>query len=55
MCVFPNEIVGLTAQVYKVMETAGWLVTTVDNIRHVRRKHERSPVAVKQQQEDYNL
>jgi len=47
MCVFPNEIVGLTAQVHKIMEAAWWLVTSIDDICHVRRKHERSPVAVR--------
>lgn len=36
MGVLANEVVGLAAEVNKIMEAAGRLVTPVDDIRHVR-------------------
>lgn len=44
VCVFAYQVVGLTAEVYKVMEAAGWLVSSIDHVRHVRGEHKRSPV-----------
>lgn len=41
---FADEVVGLTAQVHKVMETTGRFVSSVDDIGHVRGEHKRSTV-----------
>lgn len=48
MCMFPDEIIGFTTQVYKIMETAGCLVPSVDDVSHVGGKHERCPVPAEQ-------
>lgn len=44
VCVLADQVVGLAAQVDKVMEAAGGLVPPVDDIRHVRSEDERRPV-----------
>lgn len=35
VCVFPDQVVRLTAQIHKVMEATGWFVSSVDDVRHV--------------------
>lgn len=42
--VFADQVVGLAAQVDEVVEAAGGLVPTVDDVRHVRSEDERCPV-----------
>lgn len=40
VCVFPDQVVRLTAQIHKVVEAAGWFVSSVDDVRHVRGEDE---------------
>ncbi len=35
VCVFPDQVVRLAAQIHKVVEAAGRFVSSVDDIRHV--------------------
>lgn len=44
MGVLADQVVGLAAQVDEVVEAAGGLVPTVDDVRHVRSEDERCPV-----------
>lgn len=45
VCVLPDQVVRLTAQVHKVMEAAGWFVSAVNDVRHVRGKHKGGAVS----------
>lgn len=42
--VLADQVVGLAAQVDKVVEAAGGLVPPIDDVRHVRSENERCPV-----------
>lgn len=46
MGVLADQVVGLAAQVHKVVEAAGGFVPTVDDIRHVRGEDKGRPVPV---------
>lgn len=41
---FADEVVGLAAQVYKQLKTAGGTLASIDDIRHVRGQNEWSSV-----------
>lgn len=41
VCLFSYQVVGLTAEVHKQLETNGGLFTSINDIGHVRGKHER--------------
>lgn len=45
VCVLPDQVVSLTAQVYKVMEAAGWFVSSVNDVRHVGCEHKGGAVS----------
>lgn len=45
VCVLPDQVVCLTTQVHKVMEAAGWFVSSVNDIRHVRGEHKGGAVS----------
>lgn len=44
VCVFPDHVVRLTAQIHKVMEATGWFVSSVDDVGHIGGEDERGPV-----------
>lgn len=45
VCVLPDQVVCLTAQINKVVETARWFVSSVDDISHVRGEDEGGAVS----------
>lgn len=46
MCVLPDQVVRLAAQVHKVVEATGRFVSSIDDIRHVRGEDEWGAVSV---------
>lgn len=49
VCVFPDQVVRLAAQVHKVVEATGRFVSSVDDIRHVGGEDEGGPVPAQSQ------
>lgn len=47
VCVFPDQIVRLTAQVHKVMEATGGFVSSINDICHVRGEDKGGAVSAK--------
>lgn len=40
-----DEVVGLATQVYEQLETAGWALASVDDVRHVRGQDKRRSIS----------